>query len=90
MAIYIQLLWVFLLLVNIASFALYGSDKVRARREDERIPERVLLGVALLGGALGAGLGMWLFRHKTRHWRFVVLVPLFMLLHLYLLCRLFF
>lgn len=90
MAIYIQLLWVFLLLVNIASFALYGSDKVRARRDDERIPERVLLGVALLGGALGAGLGMWLFRHKTRHWRFVVLVPLFMLLHLYLLCRLFF
>ncbi|MBP3349835.1 MAG: DUF1294 domain-containing protein [Bacteroidaceae bacterium] len=78
------------LLVNILSLALYGSDKVRARRHDERIPERVLLGIALLGGALGACLGMWLFRHKTFHWRFVVLVPLFMLLHLYILYQLFF
>ena len=79
-----------LLLVNILSLALYGSDKVRARRRDERIPECVLLGIALLGGALGAGLGMWLFRHKTRHWRFVVFVPLFLLVHLYILYLLFF
>jgi uncharacterized membrane protein YsdA (DUF1294 family) len=50
----------------------------------------VLLGIALLGGALGAGLGMWLFRHKTRHWRFVVFVPLFLLVHLYILYLLFF
>ena len=67
-----------LLLINIVSFALYGSDKVRAHRHEERIPERVLLGIALLGGSLGAGLGMWIFRHKTRHMRFVVLVPLFL------------
>jgi uncharacterized membrane protein YsdA (DUF1294 family) len=80
----------YLLLVNILSLALYGSDKVRARRRDERIPERVLLGIALLGGALGAGIGMCLFRHKTRHWQFVLFVPLFLLAHLYILYRLFF
>lgn len=86
----LTLVAVLLLLVNILSLALYGSDKVRARRHDERIPERVLLGIALLGGALGACLGMWLFRHKTRHWRFVVFVPLFLLVHLYILYLLFF
>lgn len=73
-----------LLLINIASFALYGSDKVRASRHKERIPERVLLGIALLGGSLGAGLGMWIFRHKTRHMRFVLLVPLLVPVHLYI------
>lgn len=86
----LTLVAVLLLLVNILSLALYGSDKVRARRRDERIPERMLLGIALLGGALGACLGMWLFRHKTRHWRFVVFVPLFLLVHLYILYLLFF
>ena len=85
-----SLILAYLLLVNILSLAFYGSDKVRARRHDERIPERVLLGIALLGGALGACLGMWLFRHKTRHWRFVIFVPLFLLVHLYILYRLFF
>ena len=79
-----------LLLINIASFALYGSDKVRARRHKERIPERVLLGIALLGGSLGAGLGMWIFRHKTRHMRFVVLVPLLVAVHLYIVYLLMF
>lgn len=79
-----------LLLINIASFALYGSDKVRASRHEERISERVLLGIALLGGSLGAGLGMWIFRHKTRHMRFVVLVPLLVAVHLYIVYLLMF
>ena len=79
-----------LLLINIASFALYGSDKVRASRHKERIPERVLLGIALLGGSLGAGLGMWIFRHKTRHMRFVLLVPLLVAVHLYIVYLLMF
>lgn len=74
-----------LLFVNIISFGLYGSDKVRARRRAERIPERLLLGIALMGGALGATVAMYMFRHKTRHVRFVVLVPLFLLAQLYVL-----
>ena len=79
---------VLLALLNILSFALYGSDKVRARRREERVPERVLLGIAFAGGAFGAGLAMCMFRHKTRHVRFVLLVPLFLLAQLYLLCLL--
>ena len=74
-----------LLFVKIISFGLYGSDKVRARRRAERIPERLLLGIALMGGALGATVAMYMFRHKTRHARFVVLVPLFLLAQLYVL-----
>ena len=74
-----------LLFVNIISFGLYGSDKVRARRRAERIPERLLLGIALMGGALGATVAMYMFRHKTRPARFVVLVPLFLLAQLYVL-----
>lgn len=61
---------VYLLLLSLADFWLMGVDKRRARRERRRIPERVLLGLALLGGSLGGVLGMKLFRHKTRHWYF--------------------
>ena len=82
MTLFVALLLAF---VNIISFGLYGSDKVRARRRAERIPERLLLGIALLGGALGAIVAMYMFRHKTRHMRFVVLVPLFLLAQLYVL-----
>ncbi len=64
------LIGVYLILMSLADFCLMGMDKRRARRERWRIPERVLLGVALLGGSLGGVLGMKLFRHKTRHWYF--------------------
>ena len=62
-----------LLLVNVLAFALYGIDN---------IPESTLLLVAFLGGSLGALLGMELFRHKTKHAKFKVLVPLFLILHI--------
>ena len=47
-----------LLLMNVATFAAYGVDKLKARRDKWRIPERTLLWMAFLGGALGAWLGM--------------------------------
>ena len=56
--------------MSLAAFVLYGSDKRRAKRKRRRTPESVLLGVGFLGGAVGALLGMELFRHKTRHWYF--------------------
>lgn len=74
------LLW--LAAVNVAAFLLYGVDKRRARRRDWRIPERTLLAVSFAGGWLGAGLGMWLWHHKTRKRRFQILVPLSALLWL--------
>ena len=71
-----------LLLVNLLAFALYGIDKLKAKKGAWRIPESTLLLVAFLGGSLGALLGMELFRHKTKHAKFKVLVPLFLILHI--------
>ncbi len=68
--------------MNILSFILFGWDKRLAIRHKDRIPERTLLLFAFLGGALGAMLGMWCFHHKTLHWKFQVLIPIFLLLQL--------
>lgn len=67
---------IYLILMNLIGFGLMGVDKQRARRRDWRIPEKVLFGAALLGGSVGACAGMYLFHHKTRHWYFVVGMPL--------------
>ncbi|WP_370866658.1 DUF1294 domain-containing protein [Gemmiger formicilis] len=67
---------IYLIFMNLIGFGLMGIDKQRARRRDWRIPEKVLFGAALLGGSVGAWAGMYLFHHKTRHWYFVVGMPL--------------
>lgn len=64
-----------LTVINLATFALYGVDKARARRGAWRIRESTLLGAAACFGALGALLGMQLFRHKTKHRAFALGVP---------------
>ncbi len=69
---------------NLVVFCVYGYDKRCAIRNKWRVPEKVLLGLAFLGGSLGAYLGMSVFRHKTKHTRFTVLVPLFLLMHIVL------
>ena len=68
--------------VNLFAFVLYGVDKVKAKKGAWRIPEATLLLVAFLGGSFGALLGMEVFRHKTRHLKFRILVPLFLILHI--------
>ena len=75
-------LWGYLILMNLIAFALYGIDKRRAKQGAWRISEYTLLLVALLGGSLGALLGMRYFRHKTRHRKFRYGVPLILLLQL--------
>ena len=64
------------LVINFIGFAIMGIDKRKAIKGAYRIPEATLFCVALLGGALGTKLGMNLFRHKTKHWYFVVGMPL--------------
>ena len=74
-----ELLAGYLVLVNLWAFALMWFDKRRAGTGGRRIRERTLFLSALLGGSLGAVLGMRLFRHKTRHWYFVWGMPLILL-----------
>lgn len=73
-----------LLLLNVAAFVVYGLDKWKARHKRWRVPERVLLGMAALGGSVGALLGMWLWHHKTQHRRFALGVPLMLAVQLVL------
>ena len=61
------------------------ADKYKAMKKVWRIPEATLLGLAAIGGSLGAWLGMVLFRHKTRHPKFYLGIPVLMLLHITLL-----
>lgn len=91
---------IYLLLINVLAFALYGIDKKKAvagkdkktgRSAKRRIPEAELLGVALAGGGIGAYIAMFLFRHKTKRIKFLVGVPVCILLDVLLvilLCRL--
>lgn len=66
----LQLLLVYLLLVNFIAFVLMGLDKRRAKRDKWRISEKALFLPAVLGGSVGAIAGMHVFRHKTKHWYF--------------------
>lgn len=61
---------------NILGLILMGADKNRAKRGQWRVPEKTFFLVALLGGCIGCWGGMYFFRHKTRHWYFVVGMPL--------------
>ena len=66
--------------VNLLGLILMGIDKYKAKKRTFRIPEATLFTVAIFGGSLGTTLGMFLFRHKTRHWYFLYGMPLMMMI----------
>ena len=68
--------------MGIIAFCTCGIDKYRAKHDKWRIPEKTLLLLALLGGAIGAFLGMKAFHHKTQHTKFGLIIPLLALLQL--------
>ena len=70
-----QAFTIYLVFINILAFVLMGADKAKAKRNAWRIPEKTLFLSAILGGSIGAILGMQLFRHKTRHRSFVLGMP---------------
>ena len=77
-----KLFAIYLVVMNVLGVAVMWSDKRRARLHRWRIPEKVLFGVSLLGGSAGTWAGMYLFRHKTKHWYFVWGVPAILLAQL--------
>lgn len=86
-------MWVLILLylfvANVVTFVIFGIDKHKAIKHEWRIPEGSLMGFAALGGALGALLGMKFYRHKTKHAKFTVGVPLILVTHIFLLIMLY-
>ena len=72
----------YLIIANLAGFIQMGVDKRKAIRNAWRIPEARLFLCALLGGSLGSILGMYTFRHKTKHWYFVWGMPAILILQL--------
>lgn len=71
--------------VNIIGFLLMGIDKKKAIKHAFRIPEATLFTIALIGGSIGSIVGMYFFRHKTRHWYFVYGMPAILILQIILL-----
>ena len=63
-------LLIYLALINLTTFIIYGADKRRARQGKWRVPEKTLFLLPLLGGSVGALLGMRVFHHKTKHKEF--------------------
>ena len=65
----------YLILINIATFIVYGLDKYFAIHDMWRISEKALIALAVAGGSIGAYVAMFTFRHKTRHKNFTIGVP---------------
>ncbi|MEG0792589.1 MAG: DUF1294 domain-containing protein [Lachnospiraceae bacterium] len=74
----------YIILINSLTFLLYGNDKRRAQKGNFRISEATLMGLALVGGSVGAFLGMQVYRHKTRHVKFVIGIPLIFFIQVFI------
>ena len=70
-----HLILIYLAAITVVTFIVYGIDKWKAQHKRWRIPESVLLGLAVIGGSVGAWLGMQVCHHKTRHKKFKYGVP---------------
>lgn len=81
----ITLLLVYFVSVNLIGFAFMGIDKYKAKKRAFRIPEATLFIVAIIGGSIGSLLGMYAFRHKTRHRSFTYGMPFILLVQIALI-----
>ena len=77
-----QLILIYLIAINVVTFFLYGIDKWKAKRSKWRISEATLLGLAVIGGSIGAWLGMKVWHHKTMHKKFKYGLPLILIVQI--------
>ena len=80
----IKAIYAILVAINVVAFVVYGIDKKRATHDEWRIPEATLLTLAAAFGAVGALSGMYTFRHKTRHLKFTLGIPMILALQILL------
>ena len=66
---------IYMAVINVITFAVFGIDKLKAVKNRWRVPEKILFLLALLGGSLGAIIGMYSFRHKTKKIAFRIGIP---------------
>ena len=78
----LQVFLIYLVVINLVTFITYGIDKLKAKRSKWRISEATLLGLAVVGGSIGAWLGMKAWHHKTLHMKFKYGIPVIILLQL--------
>lgn len=83
----ITLLGLYFLIINVIGFLLMFIDKKRSINREWRIRERTLFIISIIGGAIGSYLGMKIFRHKTKHLKFTLGVPLIIIIQGYLIFK---
>ena len=74
-----HLVLLYLIIINAVGFLLMLADKLKAKRGVWRIPEATLMAIAAMGGSIGSLAGMYCFRHKTRHIKFTLGIPLILI-----------
>ena len=82
------LILLYIVLINILTFFIYGIDKLKAKKSKWRVSENTLIGMAIIGGSIGAWLGMKIWHHKTLHKKFKYGVPLILVAQTALCCYL--
>jgi len=78
----LHIVFIYLVSINVVTFFMYGIDKWKAKKSKWRIRETALLGLAVLGGSIGAWLGMKVWHHKTQHKKFRYGVPVIIIIQL--------
>ncbi len=81
----LHIVLIYLAVINVVTFFMYGIDKWKAKKSKWRIRETALLGLAVLGGSIGAWLGMKVWHHKTQHKKFKYGVPAIIIIQLALI-----
>ena len=82
---HLHVVLIYLAVINVVTFFMYGIDKWKAKKSKWRIRETALLGLAVLGGSIGAWLGMKVWHHKTQHKKFKYGVPAIIIVQLALI-----
>lgn len=78
----LKLLLIYIILVSVITFIVFGIDKLKAKKSWWRIPESTLMVLAVIGGSIGALLGMHIFHHKTLHKKFTIGIPVILILQI--------